>query len=242
MKLTRRQEDFIHKMLDLYRELQGPIHYTVMAERLGVSRFTAYDMLRLLEEKGLVISEYQLAESKSGPGRSEVVFIPSPEAHRLFASLAGETAGEGWEAIKTRALEKVRAGELYDQELIKEVLARTPPEGPGPLRYCVEVMTIAALRLRSSAGRRLLLEYLPGILPGIESATLANLSLLGGFALGLLANESADTTEWGRDLLEHIRRYQTLVADMDPKVRRQLAAALSKVFSLLMIDTPPVKG
>ena len=93
MKLTRRQEDFIHKMLDLYRELQGPIHYTVMAERLGVSRFTAYDMLRLLEEKGLVISEYQLAESKSGPGRSEVVFIPSPEAHRLFASLAGETAG-----------------------------------------------------------------------------------------------------------------------------------------------------
>jgi len=171
MKLTRRQEDFIHKMLDLYRELQGPIHYTVMAERLGVSRFTAYDMLRLLEEKGLVISEYQLAESKSGPGRSEVVFIPSPEAHRLFASLAGETAGEGWEAIKTRALEKVRAGELYDQELIKEVLARTPPEGPGPLRYCVEVMTIAALRLRSSAGRRLLLEYLPGILPGVESAT-----------------------------------------------------------------------
>jgi len=242
MKLTRRQEDFIHKMLDLYRELQGPFHYTVVAERLGISRFTAYDMLRLLEGKGLVISDYRLADGKSGPGRSEVVFLPSPEAHRLFASLTEETGNEGWEAVKKRALEKVRAGELYDQELVKEVLARIPSEGPGPLRYCVEVMTIAALRLRSSAGRRLLLEYLPAILPDVESATRANLSLLGGFALGVLVNESADTSEWRRELLEHVRRYQILVADMDPKVRRQLAATLSEIFSLLMIDTPTVTG
>lgn len=51
MKITRRQEDFIRKLLDLYRESEGPIHYSELAERLGVNRFTAYDMLRLLEEK-----------------------------------------------------------------------------------------------------------------------------------------------------------------------------------------------
>ena len=64
MKLTRRQETFIHRLLDLYRELDGPIHYSLLAERVGVSPFTAYDMLRLLEEKGLVTSEYRLDSDK----------------------------------------------------------------------------------------------------------------------------------------------------------------------------------
>jgi DNA-binding IscR family transcriptional regulator len=69
MKLTRRQEDVIRKMLDLHDLHQAPIHYKTLADHLGVSPFTAYDMLRLLEEKGLVTSEYQLASDKSGPGR-----------------------------------------------------------------------------------------------------------------------------------------------------------------------------
>ena len=71
IKITRRQETFIYKLLDLYRELDGPIHYSVLAERVGVSPFTAYDMLRLLEEKGLVASEYHVATDKPTPGRSE---------------------------------------------------------------------------------------------------------------------------------------------------------------------------
>ena len=76
MKLTRRQEEFIESLIDLNREVEGPIHYSVLAERLGVSPFTAYDMLRLLEEKGLVRSEYHLAAGKSGPGRAERLFCP----------------------------------------------------------------------------------------------------------------------------------------------------------------------
>ena len=56
MKLTRRQEEFVVNLIDLNRELDGPIHYSTLAERLGVSPFTAYDMLCVLEEKGMVIS------------------------------------------------------------------------------------------------------------------------------------------------------------------------------------------
>ena len=91
--LTRRQEDIIHKMLDLYHELQGPIHYSTLADRLGVSPFTAYDMLRLLEEKGLVSSEYQLAPNKTGPGRAMRIFQPTQLAQKLFQSLVEETGG-----------------------------------------------------------------------------------------------------------------------------------------------------
>ncbi len=87
MKLTRRQEAFMRKLLDVYREAQEPVHYSVLAGRLGVSPFTAYDMLRLLEEKGLVSSDYSRGTRKSGPGRSEVFFLPTPLAHRLVAEM-----------------------------------------------------------------------------------------------------------------------------------------------------------
>jgi len=238
MKLTPRQEDFIRNLMDLYREVQGPTHYSVLAERLNVSRFTAYDMLRLLEEKGLVTSDYQLAADKSGPGRSQVVFMPTARAHRVMAQLAGEVGGEDWEAVKERALEKIYSGEGPNREWAEEILARVPSEGPEALRYCIEVMTIIALRLRRRAGRRLLLEYLPKILPTADAASRANLSLLAGFGLGVLADETAGDREWHQQLFEHVKRYHELVAEMDPKLCRRLALSLKEVFAPLKEALP----
>ncbi len=233
MKLTRRQETFIRNFLDLYRETQEPIHYSVLAERLGVSRFTAYDMLRLFEEKGLVASDYLLTAEKVGPGRSEIVFVPTASAHRLIAKLAGEIGGKDWEAFKEHLLASVRSGQEYDPELVQEMLARVPTAEQGALRYCVEVMTIVALRLRRSASRALLLDYLPQLLPARDKDCRASLSLLGGFALGVLADETTHNSEWRRELFEHVKRYQSLVADMDPKLCRQLAKKLREVFKPL---------
>jgi DNA-binding PadR family transcriptional regulator len=233
MKLTSRQEDFIGKLIELYRELQGPIHYSSVANRLGVSEITAYDMLRLLEEKGLVSSQYELANEKSGPGRSKILFLPTPRAHRLMQDLAGSDMDAGWEAIKERVLSRISEGDLEGDELAREVLARMPPEGLGSLRNCVEIMSILALRLRRSAGRKLLLQYLHKILPDPESANRANLGLLGGFAMGLLAQENSDDPEWGFELLEHVRRFQSHVVEMEPKDRQKLAINLLEVFEPL---------
>jgi predicted ArsR family transcriptional regulator len=93
MKLTRRQEEFITKLIDLSEEFDGPIHYSVLAEHLGVSPFTAYDMLCLLEEKGLVTSEYQLAADKNGPGRTERLFYPKLSSEKRKEMLANEFGG-----------------------------------------------------------------------------------------------------------------------------------------------------
>ncbi len=233
MEITRRQEDFIRKMIDLYRELQGPFHYSFVAERLGISPFTAYDMFRLLEKKGFVTSQYHLAEDKSGPGRSEIFFLPTAEANRVFARLTEDIGGQDWDALIETVLSKVRSGPLQDRELVNDILTHVPPEGQGALRYCVEVMTVIALLLRPGNGRRLLLSCLPNILPSIESANPVNLSLLGGFALGILANENVDDRDWGRELIEPVRQYQALVINMNPRLCRKLAASLGEVFKSL---------
>ena len=69
-------------------------HYSVLAERLGVSPFTAYDMLCLLEDKGMVTSEYQLSAEKSGPGRAERLFYPVESARERGEHLADQMGGQ----------------------------------------------------------------------------------------------------------------------------------------------------
>ncbi|MEN4012494.1 MAG: hypothetical protein ROW48_10700 [Bellilinea sp.] len=232
MKLTRRQETFIYNLLDLYRELHGPIHYTALAERVGVSPFTAYDMLRLLEEKGLAASEYRVSNDKPIPGRSEVLFWPTERAQNLWLELTSDPEIGEWEAVKKRALEKIRDGELG--ELAEEMLARLPPGGPAILRYCIEVMSIIVLRLGRGAGRRLLAEHLPQILEGQGAVTRAGLLLLGGFALGLLAKESSGDAEWSRELLAHVQRYQTLILEMEPRTCRRLGESMKETLMPLL--------
>lgn len=229
MKLTRRQEDFIINLVELSQKLDGPIHYSLLAESLGVSPFTAYDMLRLLEEKGFVTSEYQLATGKSGPGRAERVFYPTEMAQEQGQLLSDEAGGD----FRPFLLEMMRKGELEGHEVVEDMLARIPPVLQGQMRYCVEVMTIVALRLRGSSGGQIVGEYLPEILSGDAPACRTNLSLLGGFAFGVLSTECSSDQEWVAKLFEHIGHYLDIVSKMSPGDCRQLGEYLTAVFTPL---------
>jgi DNA-binding MarR family transcriptional regulator len=235
MKLTGRQEEFIRNLLDLYHEANQPLHYTELAERLGVNRFTAYDMLRLLEEKGFAASTYRLAEDKNGPGRSEVVFMPTERAHQLVADLTQDQRREkpNWEAAKDSALRAIRSGAHSETVLADELLGRIPVDDQDSQHYCLEVITTMALRLRQGAGRRLLVEYLPSILPNLDAGDPEDLSLLGGFVLGILAQENSDDPQWLQEMFEHVRRFQTLISEMTPDERSRLGSSINQVYTSL---------
>jgi Mn-dependent DtxR family transcriptional regulator len=237
MKLTRRQEEFVKILIELVWEFDGPVHYSLLAERLGINPLTAYDMLCLLEEKGFVASAYQLPTDKSGPGRAERVFYPGRMAQTYKKRIVGESGGvrpEG-EALKEYVLEKLRQGGLpdSDNELVEQLMARLLPAGQGDVRYCVEVMTIAALRLQHNEGRQFVLELLPTILPGEQGARQANLCLLGGFVFGILAQQCAPGQEWMAKLREHLQGYIDAVMQMDSKDQDRLAAHLISMFAAL---------
>ena len=233
MKLTRRQEEFVRSLLDLYGELQEPFHYSELAERLGVSRFTAYDMLRVLEEKGIVASQYQLDEERSGPGRSAVMYEPTARARRILADVFGDRSRDDWQAITARLMEQVQRGELGDADLAREMLARTPPDEPPTLRYCIEVMTVVALRLQRKAARPRLVAQAQMLLTGSDQNCRVGLSLLGGFAMGVLGDDEGGSDAWRQELLDHILQYQTLGVDMAPAACKQLAQRLDALFAAL---------
>lgn len=237
MKLTRRQEVFVRMMIELKQEFNGPVRYALLAERLGVSPFTAYDMLCLLEEKGYVTSEYQLPTDKSGPGRAERVFYPGGMAYAHEQRMAVETGGlhlEG-EALELYVLEKLRQGEMPedDKELVEQLMQRLLPAGQGKVRYCAEVMTVAALRVQHSAGRQALLENLAFFLPGTGESCQARLGLLGGFVFGVLAQQSAPGQEWLGKLGEHLQGYLEEVMELGSEDCTRLAAQLKGVFAAL---------
>lgn len=232
MKLTRRQEEFVRSLLDLYGEMHEPFHYSELAERLGVSRFTAYDMLRILEEKGIVVSQYQLDEARSGPGRSAVMYEPTPRARRVLADVFGDRGKEDWQEVTAQLLTLVQEGAFGDEELAQELLARTPPDEPPTLRYCLEVMTVVALRLRRHADQERLAAQAQALLAASEENCRASLSLLGGLALGALGDDDGSEA-WQEELLEHVWQYQALVVDMAPDACRRLAQRLEELFAPL---------
>ena len=67
MSLTSRQRASLAESLEVYhRHRREPIHYTALAVALGMANSTAYEMLKLLERKGYVSSEYRLSDRGRG--------------------------------------------------------------------------------------------------------------------------------------------------------------------------------
>ena len=232
MKLTGRQRAFLSKFLDLYREEAEPLHYAAVAERLGVSKITAYDMLRILEEKGLVTSEYILPVQSHGPGRSTIVFRPTQKAAEMMAQLAGEDWDRAeWEAVKERILQALREGKGTDYEdLLNEILLRIP-EHKSPMLYSAEVITATILslyQLKEDAMTSHLFEHLRSLPGELGLNTLAGLTL--GLSLVERANRRLMTM-----LLSSTRRYQDSLSKLSAERKRMLSDFAQEVMKAIGI-------
>jgi len=222
VKLTGRQKAFLGQFLDVYSESSQPLHYSVVAERLGVSSITAYDMLRLLEGRGMVVSRYVVPGRGSGPGRSTIVFYPTNRATTLLAELAGEAWDRGeWDITRERILEAVRKGRASGyQELLDELLSRIP-ERTSPLIFSAEMITAVILNLL------LVKEDLAqgGLLDGLTALGLpgdVGLRALAGLAFGLSLVERANR-RFVSMLLSHTRRYQDTLDKLSAPKRKALS-------------------
>ena len=228
MKLTRRQEEFVSQLIDLTAELHGPIHYSMLAERIGVSPFTAYDMLRVLEDKGAVSSEYQLAEGKSGPGRAERLFCPAISLGAAPEKMNGglNEAHLNKESLKKIVLQNIQDGDSPKVHAVRDLLAHIPEDGPGETDYCLMVLMVIGISLRRHGDHNSFVEALPMLLPEGRSNYQNHLAALAGFALGFLNHENVTRQEWIQPLFDHILKYQEFVRQMPPEESVYLAQTI----------------
>jgi len=87
--LTKRRLQFLQKLMDLYQKTNLPIHYEALAKAIGVSKWTAYDMLKEIEKLGFISRSYETNPKETG--RSQVVFVPTSKASELFTQPRSET-------------------------------------------------------------------------------------------------------------------------------------------------------
>jgi len=177
-------------LFDLHREHRAPVRYVEVARALDVSPVTAYEMLRLLENKGLVRSE--MARPQGHRGRSVVVFSPTEKATALLAELTGDTLGEReWEEAKAGVLEALDRGKGTNyQDLLDKLLLRIP-ERKSPLLFAADMVTAIILvfyELRDTAAAKSIFSHLRRFGPPGRAA----LYSLAGFSLALSLVERAN--------------------------------------------------
>lgn len=102
INLTKRRREFLDQIWRQYQTTNLPVHYSEVAEAIGVSKWTAYDVLKTLESQGLLKRNYATNENETG--RSVVVFSPTEIADRLFQKDRRKISNpEEWEVILNQA-------------------------------------------------------------------------------------------------------------------------------------------
>ncbi|WP_242824990.1 hypothetical protein [Dehalobacter sp. DCA] len=103
MNLTERRKQFLQQIIRLYEKSGLPVHYETLANLLGVSKWTAYDMLKELEKNDFLKRDYVV--NPNVQGRSTIVFSPTPKANKLFGQTREVTFDAGMlNEIKKRYL------------------------------------------------------------------------------------------------------------------------------------------
>jgi DNA-binding PadR family transcriptional regulator len=231
-KLTRRQRQFLNKFLDLYDQGREPLHYTALAEHLGVNKISAYEMLRLLEEHGLVEADYQLPDGLRGPGRASVVFRPTPLAAQALGRLAGQHVNQQeWEAAREHILMQLEAGKAGDYNAVLEELLARAPERRSLVIYAAEMITAIILgleSLRNSAEAHGLRDRLKEIGKVGE----LGLSVFAGLGMGLSVAERLNRRLAGF-LLVQSGRFQSALSQLSDENRRRLTEFTQEVMQIV---------
>lgn len=103
--LTHRRRTALDALRELAAAAGGPVHYPAVGERMGISAWTAYGLLRDLESLGLAERSYAIAPGHTAGGRSRILFLPTSPAAQAEADSEGllRSAFERFAAIADEA-------------------------------------------------------------------------------------------------------------------------------------------
>ncbi|MGQ9513304.1 hypothetical protein [Thermodesulfitimonas sp.] len=206
MALTRRRRNFLAVVVRLYQESAQPVHYTRVAEALGVSRWTAYDLLRQLEKGGYLEALYETGKDEKGPGRTSVYYRPTPQALRKV-----ERGGaDDWSVLRERLLRLLDDRKKVAQEAVAEILQELPGIQERLAKAaCNVAVLLAQLEEIGSRGRRALAAAVARARQPEEG-----LSLFAGAVMGSLLRVRGVVSE---QVGECIRRLQGHLAELEPR-------------------------
>ena len=234
MKITTRQKEFLQILIDLYQQKSSPIHYSEVAQKMGLSKWTAYDMLQLLRREGLLEIEYLIPESNNHRweklGRSTITFFPTKKGYtvsnlpqrKLLTKIAE------LDKLKKNIIQKFEEikGKFNLKDLFKEAL-----QSKSPLIFCACVLLILILLIKKITEGITEIQLLSQVIPADATNTYIELALtvFVGMCFGVLTkyinNIPKYVTGPNNSLDEYagyIQTYNQYVSQMDKKEQKSL--------------------
>ncbi|MFZ5590308.1 MAG: LexA family protein [Bacillota bacterium] len=223
MTLTRRRKEFLHKIKKIYENTGTPVHYITVAEALGVSKWTAYDILKELEKEGYLRSEYSVSREERYSGRSVLLFLPTPKAGEVLLKENEEIDHmEEWHAAREKLLEIFENVKKHGSKKIIDDLLKEMPAIEAPLiisAYIIAVLTVYIQNLGTKAVKMMKNLLQPALRPELI------LSLFAGTALGATFKNMHDVIN-GR-LADEVGRLQKYISEFSAKENKLLVKFLS---------------
>lgn len=187
MALTPRQKEFLDCLCGHFDSVGTPVHYTTVAKWMGVSRWTAYDMLKRLEQDGWLLSCYDVSV-KGAPGRTQLLFVPGAKIKQMLERQNVQPCVD-WLAWKKKLIEPFESLQSEDngdsRSLIEELVALLP-EAQSTTMYCACLIALFVAYIKTFNEQAIkLIQQTINHLKNPEQ----RLSLFSGAVVGSLSHE-----------------------------------------------------
>jgi len=228
MKIPSRRKDFLRIIKEMYEASGLPVHYIKVAQAMGVSKWTAYDILKQLEKDGYLASEYSLNREEGRGGRSILLFYPTPKADRAFLKPKAEPHHHhDWQAAKNRLLSLLEAAKMGEVEKIEaekiiDDLLREVPSIEAHIIAGAYLIAILIFRLLSLGTK--VLASMHRLIQNTPKPELV-LSIFAGTALGATVKNVQDSHISGK-LTEEVGRLQKFISEFSARENGLLASFL----------------
>lgn len=231
MHLTSRQEEFLGALIDIYDELERSVHYKDVAAKLGVSKWTAYDMMAVLEKRGAIKKEYAVGKRASEGGRSQVMFTPTDQGRAMLADAREEhIEDEEWEKAKTDILVKIEKISETEYHTVAEQILKMVDSCASSITYWAANMTALLLTVEDMKRRLHEIPLLQGIMQRVHSTKSRLLALA---EIGASLPQGDMGAELHEKLEVFISRNDIIIEQMGAAKQQKLLGFLGAVIERL---------
>lgn len=217
MGLTKRRLQFLDQLMELYQHTSLPIHYETLAKALGVSKWTAYDMLKEIEKMGLVSRSYEVNDKETG--RSQVVFAPTVKATELFRQERSDLVNPGdWEATAS-TIKQLLSGKnhMNINELLRKILDGIPSKATH-IEFCGYIIGLLLAYLKKLGGKT---ESVIHLIVNKTPNDHTGLLVFVGTVLGTVIQTVQE--ELGKEITELVSEFVNMIQNLSNKEQKLLS-------------------
>jgi DNA-binding Lrp family transcriptional regulator len=224
LTLTERRREFLTAIQENYAATGEPLHYEDIARLLGVSKWTAYDMVRELAKLGLVSIEYTTNQSERQVGRSRLAIRPAG----VFSSITSLPEES------TRVLEMIQACEPGAAKEHFRLFLEKATAADSKERFClylVAALVLLSNRLFRSGG-------LLGTLKSLLAFSSTELGLVAavGMAVALIIRGGLNP-ELVKALQESVACFHDYIGEITEEERLKISGFWQKALHLNLADS-----